>query len=65
MNSVSWKAELSKNILARFLPSILLLGSEVLRGEQKWKELLNEYTFGNTMDAFPNVSKDGFPPFLL
>lgn len=65
MNSLSWKAELSNNILARFLPSILLLGSEVLRREQKWKEVLNEYTFGNTMDAFLNVSKGGFFPFLL
>ena len=55
MDSLSWKAELSNKDLARFLPRILLLRSEVLGREQKWKELLSEYTFGNKMDAFANV----------
>lgn len=45
------------NIMAAFLPSILLLGSDVLGREQKWKKLLSEYIFGEKMNAFANVSK--------
>lgn len=43
--------------MVRFLTPILLLVSEVFGREQKWKELLNEYTFGNKIDAFANVSR--------
>lgn len=54
----------TKNTLARFLPSILLLWGEVLEREQKWKKLLSEYTFGNKIDAFTSVSKTFLSQFL-